>query len=213
MPLRSTREFRPFCDRCGKQYHWKEINDHRKHCNQPEREEREPCQPRTDATCAHHGCSNYADDGDLCSPHAWMERHPGMTYDVYRDHPGSPQYDTERNPDIPPERYRAVYPNYPQARNDERQRRSSNSTGSAQHKPSREQEFGRNERPSWPSGYPEPSADDGPAEDQEQTQAPADARADPQATTHEEQPQQEDPYREQQYEEPGEEGPYSTPWW
>src|SRR5262245_17200513 len=100
--------------------------------------------PRTDKDCAHPGCPNWADEGDLCAPHAWEAEHPGETYDVFRDYPGSPHFDTERNPGVPPaEPKRAVFPHFPESCLDDIRitPRSSSGMGSGQDQPSGEQEF------------------------------------------------------------------------
>ncbi|MEP7247221.1 MAG: hypothetical protein ABI885_26540, partial [Gammaproteobacteria bacterium] len=108
--------------------------------------------PRTDAPCAHPNCPNYADEGDLCEPHAWQAEHPGETYDVFRDCPASPHFDTERNPGVEPRRNRSVHMRFPTSDGTRTTPRSSAGMGSGQHKPSEDSPVLKGAK--WPSGYP-----------------------------------------------------------
>lgn len=103
--------------------------------------------PRVDAGCAHRGCPNYADEGDLCSPHAWEAEHPGRSYDPFDHFPAEPK--------------RAVFHRFvktaPSAPEEHRTGRSASGMGGGQHSPSNQDSHKKRDpppQPEWPGGYP-----------------------------------------------------------
>ncbi len=135
------------CDRCGGKFHWSELIEHRRGCNQPERQESSYAMPRVDTDCAHPNCTNWADEGDLCEPHAWQCDHPDEPYDpfVFTVDPEHP--------------HRASFHKFVKdAPEEHKHARSSSGMGSGQHKPSRDEP--RSKDASWPSGYPDETTED-----------------------------------------------------
>jgi hypothetical protein len=133
------------CDRCGQSFEYWAILEHHRLCGrEPRPDEPEPFSDRGWMDCSHPGChQDSRGDTGLCAKHGYEERNPGRTYDPFLDYPASPNYDTDRNPEVPPVRgaRRAVFPNFSKSGGQEERRSSSRSAagmGSGQHKPSQD---------------------------------------------------------------------------